>query len=85
MKSKDTMNGRKLQKMWNLTGKSHNLQHIAYYNSGYLSDAENFNLYVVNEKIEGNYSNKRRFILWLDKIMCHLLYRLSLIIFFSIY
>lgn len=58
MKHKDTMRDSIIRFVRNITSKQHNLQYIAYYNEGFLIDAENFNL-IENEINDPNKNQKK--------------------------
>ncbi len=60
MKPKGTMNDRMFLRVWKLTRKPCRLQRVAYYNNGFLRDAENFNL-VENETMDPNNFKKNSF------------------------
>ena len=84
MRSKDTMNDRMFLRVWKLTRKPCSLQRVAYYNNGFLRDAENFNL-VENETKNPNNLNKNSFFIIAPRIIGNIFYRYYLIVFFVLY
>ena len=84
MKFKDTMNDRMFIRVWKLTRKPCSLQRVAYYNNGFLRDAENFNL-VENETMDPNNFKKNSFLIIAFDIIGNIFYRYYLIVFFVLY
>ena len=84
MKFKDTMNDRMFIRVWKLTRKPCSLQRVAYYNNGFLRDAENFNL-VENETTDRKNFKKNSFFIIASGIIGNIFYRYYLIVFFILY
>lgn len=84
MRSKDTMNDRMFIRVWKLTRKPCSLQRVAYYNNGFLKDAENFNL-VENETKNPNNFKKNSLLIIDTGIIGNIFYRYYLIVFFVLY
>ena len=72
------------QRLKNLYDKSGRLYRIAYYNTGYLKDAENFNL-VSDEFSETNDFKKHLVLNSTGNFIGALFYRFYLLVFFSLY
>ncbi len=84
MAIKGTVKEQIFQKLKNLNNKSGNLYRIAYYNTGYLKDAENFNL-VSDDYYEPRGSKKHLALSSAGNFIGSLFYRSYLLVFFSLY